>query len=41
LHRLAAAIQARARVGFDDRRLRIWMEIPRCPDHRPGTRAET
>ncbi len=40
LHRLAAAIQARARVGLDDRRLRIWMEIPRCPDHRPGTRAE-
>ena len=40
LHRLAAAIQARADVILDDRRLRIWMEIPRCPDHRPGTRAE-
>jgi hypothetical protein len=40
LHRLAAAIQARADAGLDDRRLRIWMEIPRCPDHRPGTRAE-
>jgi hypothetical protein len=39
LHRLAAAIQARADVGLDDRRLRIWMEIPRCPDHRPGARA--
>jgi signal transduction histidine kinase/ActR/RegA family two-component response regulator len=36
LHRLAAAIQARADAGLDDRRLRIWMEIPRCPDHRPG-----
>jgi hypothetical protein len=40
LHRLAAAIQARADAGLDDRRLRIWMEIPRCPDHRPGPRAE-
>jgi hypothetical protein len=40
LHRLAAAIQARADVILDDRRLRIWMEIPRCPDHRPGARAE-
>jgi hypothetical protein len=40
LHRLATAIQARARVGLDDRRLRIWMEIPRCPDHRPGPRTE-
>jgi hypothetical protein len=40
LHRLAAAIQARADVGLDDRRLRIWMEIPRCPDYRPGARAE-
>src|SRR6202041_201313 len=26
LHRLAAAIKARADVGLDDRRLRIWME---------------
>jgi hypothetical protein len=41
LHRLAAAIQARADVSLDDRRLRIWMEIPRCPDHRPSARAET
>ncbi len=40
LHRLAAAIQARADVVLDDRRLRIWMELPRCPDHRPGARAE-
>jgi hypothetical protein len=40
LHRLAAAIQVRADAGLDDRRLRIWMEIPRCPDHRPGARAE-
>lgn len=40
LHGLAAAIQARADVGLDDRRLRIWMEIPRCPDRRPGARAE-
>jgi hypothetical protein len=32
LHRLAAAIQARADVGLDDRRLRIWMEIPRSPE---------
>ena len=39
LHRLAAAIQARADVGLDDRRLRIWMEIPRCPQHRAGARA--
>ena len=31
LHRLAAAIQARADVSLDDRRLRIWMEIPRYP----------
>ena len=38
LHRLAAAIQARARVGFDDRRLRIWMEIPRCPNQVPAAR---
>jgi hypothetical protein len=40
LHRLAAAIQARADVVLDDRRLRIWVEIPRCPDHRPGVHAE-
>jgi hypothetical protein len=40
LHRLAAAIRARADVGLDERRLRIWMEIPRCPDHRPGARAQ-
>jgi hypothetical protein len=39
LNHLAAAIQARADVGLDDRRLRIWMEIPRCPDHRPGAGA--
>ena len=39
VHRLAAAIQARANVVLDDRRLRISMEMPRCPDHRPGTRA--
>jgi hypothetical protein len=39
LYRLAAAIQARADVVVDDRRLRIWMEIPRCPDHRPVARA--
>jgi hypothetical protein len=37
LPRLAAAIHARADVGLDDRRLRICMEIPRYPDHRPGT----
>jgi hypothetical protein len=41
LRRLAAAIQARADAALDDRRLRIWMEIPRCPDHRPGARAQT
>jgi hypothetical protein len=29
LHTLAAAIRARADVRLDDRRLRIWMEIPR------------
>jgi hypothetical protein len=40
LHRLAAAIQVRADAGLDDRRLRIWMEIPRCPDHRPGAHAQ-
>jgi hypothetical protein len=39
LHRLAAAIRARADIGLDDRRLRIWMEIPRSPDHRPDARA--
>ena len=39
LHRLAAAIQARANVVLDDRRLRIGMEMPRCPDRRPGARA--
>jgi hypothetical protein len=39
LRRLAAAIQARANVVLDDRRLRIGMEMPRCPDHRPGARA--
>jgi hypothetical protein len=41
LRRLAAAVQARADAALDDRRLRIWMEIPRCPDHRPGARAQT
>jgi hypothetical protein len=40
LHRLAAAIQARADVGLDDRRLRIWMEIPRYPGHRQCARAQ-
>jgi hypothetical protein len=40
LHRLAAAIKARADVGLDDRRLRIWMEIPRDPDRRPPARAQ-
>jgi hypothetical protein len=41
LHRLAAAIKARADVGLDDRRLRIWMEIPRLstPPGRPASRA--
>ena len=41
LHRLAAAIKARADVGLDDRRLRIWMEIPRVstPPGRPASRA--
>jgi hypothetical protein len=32
LHRLAAAIQARAEVSLGDRRLRTWMEIPRGPE---------
>jgi hypothetical protein len=41
LRRLAAAIQARADAALDDRRLRIWMELPRCSDHRPGARAQT
>ena len=41
LRRLAAAVQARADAALDDRRLRIWMEMPRCPDHRPGARAQT
>lgn len=36
LHRLAAAIGARADVGLNDRRLRIRMEVPRCPP--PGPR---
>jgi hypothetical protein len=40
LHRLAAAIQVRADAALDDRRLRIWMEMPRCPDRRPGARAQ-
>jgi len=31
LHRLAAAIRARADAGLDARRLRVWMEVPRCP----------
>ncbi len=38
LHRLAAAIHARADVVLDDRRLRIGMELPRCQitDRAPG-----
>jgi hypothetical protein len=39
LHCLAAAIQARADVVLDDRRLRIWIEIPRRPDRCPGAHA--
>lgn len=38
LHRLAAAIQARADIGLDERRLRICMEIPRCPGTRRDAR---
>jgi hypothetical protein len=38
LHRLAGAIGARADAGLDDRRLRIWMEIPRCPSQVPAAR---
>jgi hypothetical protein len=37
LHRLAAAIQARANVVLDDRRLRIGMEMPRSPTGRSGS----
>jgi hypothetical protein len=36
---VAAAIQARADAGVDGRRLRIRIEIPRCPDRRPDARA--
>jgi hypothetical protein len=36
LHRLAAATGAQVEVALDDRRLRVWMRLPRCPDHRPG-----
>jgi hypothetical protein len=36
VHGLAAAIGARADVALDDRRLRVWMRLPRCPEHRPG-----
>ena len=39
LRSLATALHARADVLPDDRRLRISMEIPRCPQHRPGARA--
>ena len=38
LHRLAAAIQARADIGLDERRLRICMEIPRSPSRRRDPR---
>ena len=36
LHRLAEATGARADVALDARRLRVWLRLPRCPDHRPG-----
>jgi hypothetical protein len=39
LHRVAAAIQARAGVGLSQRRLRMWLEIPRCPAGSPGAPA--
>ncbi len=40
LRRLAAALGARADLPPDGRRLRLCLEIPRCPQDRPGARAE-
>jgi hypothetical protein len=39
LCRVAAAIQVRVDVGLDGRRLRVRIEIPRCPGRQPGARA--
>ena len=39
LRRVAAALGARADLPSDGRRLRLRVEIPRCPPHRPGARA--
>ena len=39
LRRLAAALHTRADLPPDGRRLRVCMEIPRCPQHRAGARA--
>ncbi|MGH3256618.1 MAG: hypothetical protein ACRDOU_14705 [Streptosporangiaceae bacterium] len=40
LRRLAAALHAHADLPPDGRRLRVCMEIPRCPQHRPAARAD-
>jgi hypothetical protein len=40
LRRLAAALHAHADLPPDGRRLRLCLEIPRCPQDRPGARAE-
>jgi hypothetical protein len=39
LRRLAAALHAHADLPPDGRRLRLCLEIPRCPQDRPGARA--
>jgi hypothetical protein len=39
LRRLAVALHTRADLAPDDRRLRVCLEIPRCPQHRADARA--
>jgi hypothetical protein len=39
LRRLAAALHARVDLSPDGRRLRVCLEIPRCPQHRADARA--
>jgi hypothetical protein len=40
LRRLAAALHVRADLPPGGRRLRVCVEIPRCPPHRPAARAQ-
>jgi hypothetical protein len=40
LRRLAAALHVRADLPPDGRRLRVCVEIPRCPPRRPAARAQ-